>query len=305
MEGFASVEFFTNLGADAWTAIFTGGLFITAVFSALYAAKQWKTSRDAQLETMRPYVLVSVEPSRAHFNLFDLVIRNIGKRPAVDVRIVLDPPPVRAREMTQPDIQIQNMKILTEPMAQLAPEQVIRAFYDNHVERKDRNDLPILHHAKVSYKDAHGNKYSGQFTLDIHALKGMSQTDVGDLHTIHRSLEKISKTLSGSELLKKNPNVEIKTVVETLQAYEEKMLQGKYEDAVASRDFIRQITPDDAEVQTQEARGSEIKRLQQQQAAKPFLQSIQRLRHLAGFIRGRSELKGRLVRYLRPSKSGD
>ena len=145
--------------AEGWTAAFTGGLFLTAVLTAWYARRQWNSSRKhhkeqikAQAEAIRPYVLVTVETSKAAFNLFDLVIRNLGKRPAVEVEITLDPPPVRAREMREPEIQMKNMKLLNEPMSLLAPEQEIRAFYDNHLDRKDRTDLPTVHTAKVKYK---------------------------------------------------------------------------------------------------------------------------------------------------------
>ena len=95
--------------AEGWTAAFTGGLFVTAVLTAWYARRQWSGSRKhhkeqikAQAEAIRPYVLVTVETSKAASNLFDLVIRNLGKRPAVEVEITLDPPPVRASEMREP-----------------------------------------------------------------------------------------------------------------------------------------------------------------------------------------------------------
>lgn len=83
--------------------------------------------RLAQMETLRPFVTVTVEPSPASMKIFDLVVRNVGQRPAQDVRIQIDPPPVRAREEKDKSFEISKMKMLTEPIAQIAPGQEIRA----------------------------------------------------------------------------------------------------------------------------------------------------------------------------------
>lgn len=143
-----------TLGLDvtAWTAIYaylTAGLLLVAVIAAVYAHRQWKGAREAaaeqrraQVEAMRPYVTVTVEPGLTSLQMFDILVRNIGQRPAEKVRIEIDPPPVRAREMHEADIQMANMRMLNEPMALLAPGQEIRAFYDNILDRQERKDLP-------------------------------------------------------------------------------------------------------------------------------------------------------------------
>jgi hypothetical protein len=73
--------------------------------AALYAARQVRIAREqaaetrqAQLEASRPYVIVTIEPSGASRHLFDLVVKNIGQRPALNASITLDPSPVRASE---------------------------------------------------------------------------------------------------------------------------------------------------------------------------------------------------------------
>lgn len=180
------MDTFWGQGVTTWTALYTlltAGLLLVASIAAIYAKLQWTSARDhvkeqrrGQVEAMRPYVTVTVEPGRTSMQLFDLIVRNIGQRPAQDVRIEVNPPPVRAREMKQADIQMQNMKILNEPMSLLAPGQEIRAFYDNHLDRKDREDLPTEHTVKVNYSDTSGHAYEGGFTLDLLALKGMSWT---------------------------------------------------------------------------------------------------------------------------------
>jgi hypothetical protein len=141
---------FWGLSASAWTGIYTlltAGLFAVAVVAALYAKRQWDSARGqveetrkAELESRRPYVIVTVEPSEVSRHLFDLVIRNIGQRPAEMVSISLDPPPVRARETDGHELS--NAKMLKEPVAMIAPGQEMRAFYDSHIERNGREGLP-------------------------------------------------------------------------------------------------------------------------------------------------------------------
>ena len=104
------MDTFWGLSGTAWTALYTvltALLLLTAWVAAGIAWGQWRASRDAvkdarkaQAEANRPYVLVTAEPSAASRRLFDLSIRNIGKRPALDLSVRLDPPPVRAGRST-------------------------------------------------------------------------------------------------------------------------------------------------------------------------------------------------------------
>jgi hypothetical protein len=108
--------------------------------AALYAARQVRIAREqaaktrqAQLEASRPYVIVTIEPSGASRHLFDLVVKNIGQRPALNASITLDPSPVRASEAQGHELA--EARMLSEPVAMIAPGQEMRTFYDSHVER--------------------------------------------------------------------------------------------------------------------------------------------------------------------------
>lgn len=285
------IDLVLSVSNDAWTAIFTGGLLLTAVATAWYAGLQWRSSRlhhkeqiKAQKEAVRPYVLVTVETSKAAFNLFDLVIRNIGKRPAVDVRISLDPPPIRANEMREQEIQMKNMKLLNEPMSLLAPDQEIRAFYDSHIDRKDREDLPTVHRAKVDYRDMSGNPYTTDFTLDILALKGMSQTTVGTVHEVYKSLEKIAKTLSSAKVLQRSPELEVHAITEPKPAFEARELQERYDAAKANSTFIPHITRGRESGKYYEDLMVRLRGDQRELAAEPLRSGIRNIKHSFGFL---------------------
>jgi hypothetical protein len=207
---------FWGLSATAWTGIYTlltAGLFAVAVVAALYAKRQWESARGqaeemrkAELEGRRPYVIVTVEPSRVSRHLFDLVIRNIGQRPAEAVSISLDPPPIRAHEAD--GYELANAKMLKEPVAMIAPGQEMRAFYDSHIDRNGRDDLPTSHRVRLSYQDSSGLRYTGESVIDINAMRGTMFTEVKTVHDIAKSLAEIQKTLNDASVLGRQGTLE-------------------------------------------------------------------------------------------------
>lgn len=122
---------FWGLSTTDWTAIMTlltAGLLATSIAAAFYAARQVRLSgqqgdeaRKAQSESSRPYVVVTIESAPTGPPLFDLVVKNIGQRPAVDVSITLDPPPLRASEPE--GYALANVKMLNEPVAMVSEKE--------------------------------------------------------------------------------------------------------------------------------------------------------------------------------------
>ncbi|MFJ2620677.1 hypothetical protein [Glutamicibacter sp. NPDC087344] len=205
----SDVETFIGLTQTAWTGIYTlitFGLLTMAVVAAIYAARQWKDARKAHKETNRPYVIVVIEPSPASPQLFDLVVRNIGKRPAKNVSITLYPPPERASETAGHELR--NIKMLNEPVAMIAPEQELRTFFDNSIERTDERGLPTSHTVSLTYFDSSNEVYEEASILDLEALKGTMFTTVHSIHSLGKSLQNISKTLQNASVLKRRGLVE-------------------------------------------------------------------------------------------------
>lgn len=204
------------LSHDAWNGIYallTIGLVIVGAVAALSA---W---RQLQAE-LRPYVIVWVEESKATPQLFDLVVKNIGRRPAINVSLSLDPPPKRAEEVRGHDIA--KVKMLTEPISMIAPNQELRLFYDNHIDRMGRADLPTSHTATYTYEDGRKRwrkkpRYTESTTLDLEALKGTLFVSVNTVHDIGKSLKEIQKTFRNASVLQKYGVLETDTAVESRQ----------------------------------------------------------------------------------------
>jgi hypothetical protein len=242
---------FWGLPATAWTGIYTlltAGVLAVAVTAAVYAKRQWESARQqieetrqAELEARRPYILVTVEPSETSRHLFDLVVRNIGQRPAEAVSISIDPPPVRALETDGHELS--NAKMLREPVAMIAPGQEMRAFYDSHIDRNGRDDLPTSHKVSLSYQDSSGHEYTGTSVIDINAMRGTMFTTVKTIHDIGESLAEIQKTLSSASVLDRQGTLEIEASVERRVDQQERLAREQAERRKEHDQFVRRLQP--------------------------------------------------------------
>lgn len=239
---------FWGLSGTAWTGIYTiitFCLLIVAVAAALYARKQWHEARKARVEASRPYVVVTIEPAGVGPQLFDLMVQNIGQRPALDVSITLDPAPRRARETAGHEIG--KIKMLNEPVALIAPGQEMRVFYDDHSERMGREDLPSSHQVSLTYRDSSGHEYSESSVLDIEAMKGAMFTSVRTIHDIGKSLEKMNQTFSRSSVLGRAGKIQAEVSVESRVEHVQRIAEENSQQQERHRSLLKGLGFDNSD----------------------------------------------------------
>lgn len=176
--------------------------------------EQIEESRQTALEVSRPYVIVTVEPSKASQHLFDLVVRNIGQRPALEVSVSLNPPPKRVNEI--PGRELSRTKLLNQPVKMIAPGQEMRVFYDSHIERHGREDVPTSHQVSLRYQDSSGRRYTEDSIADLEAMKGAAWIGMKTVHDIGDSIAEIRKILENASILARRGSVEVDAAVEPL-----------------------------------------------------------------------------------------
>lgn len=246
------METFLGLSTTGWTAIYTfltAGLLVVAVAAAWYAKRQWEASKEqiqhsrrAQLEASRPYVIVTVEPSGASPALFDLVVRNIGRRPALKVTVHLDPPPRRSSEKLD-EYAIADMKMLKEPIAMIAPDQELRTFYDSHPRRRGSDRLPTFHNVSLQYEDSSGHNYVESSVIDLDAMRGSTYVTVKTVHDIGKSLDEITKVLKNSSLLGRSGAIQVEAVTETRDQQAERNDFERYQSLLEERELELVMNP--------------------------------------------------------------
>lgn len=191
---------FDQTGWSAISAIASVATFVGGLVAVLIAFIQIHSARKVHADQVRPYVIVDIEPNPAWWMLYDLVIRNIGETAAIDCRIQLDPRPMRTGETRQDSLG--DAKVLSEPIAMLAPGREIRIFFDSIAERI-KTKLPMLYTATVTYKShATGDQWTEVYTLDVAALKGTENIDIYTIHHAAKALRDIQRDLHRSALLK-------------------------------------------------------------------------------------------------------
>lgn len=208
-----SDDTFWGLSASEWSAGAAVITAATAVVAAIYAWWQWRDARRAQREATRPYVVVVFEPSAATRQVTDLVVRNSGQRPALDVCVALDPPPERSNEGTEGS-PLSEVKMLSEQIGMLAPGQELRTTFDA-IPRRLKTDLPWQYRATVTYRDSTNHQFTEAASLDLEAERGARHVVTYGTHDAAKAMREIEKILAKSSLLAPQGSIDTDTAIET------------------------------------------------------------------------------------------
>lgn len=246
-----------GLTATHWTAVAALGTAATAlialvtawlVLRQLHAAREQLTdARRAQAEQERPYVVVSIDSSEASAQLMDLVVENIGRTPARNVRIHLDPSPVRAEETR--GLTLAEARIFNEALPLLPPGRTIRTFFDSAIDRKAK-DLPAQHVARVTYENSEGECWDEESVLDLDTLRGAMFVDTFGMHHLAKAVREMNKTLGKASILGHRGHIETDTAVEPRADRQERVEAERRESQQAHEDLVAKLFPPDSDQQS-------------------------------------------------------
>lgn len=167
-------------------------------------AQSLKEMQAARDEETAPYVVVWFDVTYAR-QLIQLVIKNIGKGIATDVRVEFDPP-----LQTKHGAPMKDLVWIRDGIKSMPPGYEIRTFFDSTVTYINDPSLPLEYRVRVTY---YGGLSSRQrvieHTLDLAAHKGTSwvaEPGIRDLakhieamvkehRDLRQSVEQISNTL--------------------------------------------------------------------------------------------------------------
>ncbi len=172
--------------------------FLSLVFLIVYVVKTWEMAaatrrsaeatersvtemREARDQESAPYVVVYFDiPVGSH--MIYLVIKNIGKSVATNIRFTITPP-----LQTTIDWPIHDLAIFRDGIASMPPGYEIRTIVDGSVAYFGRDDFPLKYEATANYHGGIGsNPRQTVQILDLSARKGLmfasekTITDVAD-----------------------------------------------------------------------------------------------------------------------------
>jgi hypothetical protein len=170
----------------AWAlVIVSSGLLIATAVYAWYARKQANMMRNnLELETA-PNVVAYLDID--HRGMAHLVVQNIGKGIAQDIKVHIEPP-----LMTSKDFDPMNMTILKEGIRSLVPGQTIRALID--FERDYfKAKLPDKYTATLTFSGPGQSRRNNVCPVDFYIYRNLWEAPLKTVHELVQAIEKLAK----------------------------------------------------------------------------------------------------------------
>lgn len=171
---------------------------MAAVGALIVASIEYFSKKKKDREDSRPYVVVALQPSQASFNLFDVVIENIGKSAAKDISIKFSP----NHTFSGTKKKINDIKIMKN-LHFMPPGNRLNFYFGSAaIGEKAENSIRKKYNVIVKYTDVNGISYSEDFVCDPTDYDGMSILEIKTVHHLAKYVEALSKHVedaSGSQ----------------------------------------------------------------------------------------------------------
>lgn len=194
----------------AWTPVDWGaaggiGTLVVAAVATFIARRQLIQARELREEEAAPAVVVDIVPNEGASHILDLVIENVGKTVARNVKITFDPPLESATDMRGFDLA--EWMPIREGIKTLVPGRRIKAMFDESVDRYN-SDLPRQYDVTVECSDWRGRPMQKQqFTLDMTPLYGAMNVQLRGMHQLVDEVKKLREAVE--PITKKGVTVEV------------------------------------------------------------------------------------------------
>lgn len=155
-----------------------------------------QTEREQRLrdEQARPFVSVDFESSPAWMNAINIVVENIGKTIAKNVRITFDPA-IQSSYLDSDNYEIGSSTLLARGVPAMPPGKRIVTLFDLSHERI-KTDLPMTYNVRVELQDFRGRDQEPlEYILDLSYRYTMQQVGVDNIHDISQTLKKIERNI--------------------------------------------------------------------------------------------------------------
>ena len=181
---------------DWWTAnrvaaAAATGQLLVLVLAALYARAQVREARNLRQDQARPFVVVDFEPEQSPF--MNLVVANLGKTMARNVRISIDPPLESSLDSAAP-LPVAKLKMFTEGIDSLAPGKQVVTLFDTMIDRKELN-LPSSYQVRLAYEWDGGRPITDSQRLDLDLYRYRMSVTRHTVHDVNKTLDKIRRLL--------------------------------------------------------------------------------------------------------------
>ena len=177
--------------AERVVAVATMGQLLVLVAAALFARAQVREARELRKDEARPYVVVDFEPDRVPF--VNLVVANLGRTMARNVRVDLDPPLESSVYRSGP-VPLARFKLFSEGIPSLAPGKRIVLLFDQMYDRAEL-ELPDSYRVRLTYEWDGGEPIREELRLDLDLYRPLRRVTPETIHEVSKTLTKIGQQL--------------------------------------------------------------------------------------------------------------
>ncbi len=151
------------------------------------AVREMRLERE---EETSPYVTADLETDFGRGTV-EFVVRNIGKTPAYNVRIISDPP---LKGMLPDRKPLAETALFKKGLPTLQPGQEIRAFFGmwHNIERDEQGNLPVFHF-RVSYEGVNRRRKAVEYISDFNVTGDITFLRTKGLHELVNEVQKLRK----------------------------------------------------------------------------------------------------------------
>ena len=183
-----------GLGPEEWSAIAAAVTALVALFAAIFIPIQVREAKRLREEQAQPFVVADFQPSAVWSNIINLVVENVGKTLARDVRLTFDPPLASTHATGKWDLN--DTALIKKGIPTMPPGRQVVALFDLSHDRHKSN-LPMEYRVKVEFSDSRGRGQSPlEYLLDLSYFYGLQGIREYGLHDAAKALREIEKTVN-------------------------------------------------------------------------------------------------------------
>jgi hypothetical protein len=160
--------------------------------SARAAEDSVRELRENREQESAPYVVAYFDAS-FETSLIYLVIKNVGKTPANNVRFLFDPPIQNSSQ----GIDIAELPMIRDGIGSIPPGYEIRTLFDSAISYFGQESLPLSFKTSISYSGGLSTELKTyEQLLDLGVFKGLSDVDQKGLNDLVKQVEQLAKAQS-------------------------------------------------------------------------------------------------------------
>lgn len=182
-----------KLSLGDWANLATLAATFLAFVTVCLAIREYFRRKSEREEDGRPYVIVQLEPSEASQQLFNVVIKNIGKSSAKNINIKFSP---NQKMQTGSGEKGINSLMMLQNIHFLPPDKSLSFYFGSYLDQEGDASIRKLYTITVKYASVSGKAYVEELKCDPREYEGATSIDTKTVHDGVKSLEKIVDSLN-------------------------------------------------------------------------------------------------------------